>query len=73
MTSQRFECEICNINIHRKSIQKHLRSRKHIENVEENEIIISERIRMENIRNVIEQLRNQQSLELLPGNNIILK
>ena len=42
MTSQRFECEICNINIHQKSVQRHLRSRKHIENVEENEIIISE-------------------------------
>ena len=73
MTSQRFECEICNINIRRESSQKHLRSRKHIENVEENEIIISERIGRGNIRNVIEQLRNQQSLELLPGNNIILK
>ena len=73
MTSQRFKCEICNINIRRESMQKHLRSRKHIENVEENEIIISERIRRENIRNVIEQLRNQQSLELLPGNSIILK
>ena len=54
-------------------MQKHLRSRKHIENVEKNEIIISERIRRENIRNVVEQLRNQQSLELLPGNIIILK
>ena len=73
MTSQRFECEICNINIGRASMQKHLRSRKHIENVEENEIIILERIRRENIRSVIEQLRNQQSLELLPGNNILLK
>ena len=69
MTSERFECEICNINIRRKSMQKHLRSSKHIEN----EIIISERIRTENNTNVIEQLRNQQSLELLPGNNIILK
>ena len=73
MTSQRFECEIFNTNIRRESMQKHLRSRKHIENVEENEIIISERIRRENIRNVVEQLRNQRSLELLPGNIIILK
>ena len=59
MTSQRFECEICKIYIRRESMQKHLRSRK--------------RIRTENIRNVIKQLRNQQSVELLPGNNIILK
>ena len=72
MTSQRFECEICNINIRRESMQKHLRSRKHIENVEENEIIILERIRRENNRSVIEQLRNQQSLELLPGKKVIL-
>ena len=49
-------------------MQKHFKSRKHIKNIEENEIIISERI-----RSVMEQLRNQQSLELLPGNNIILR
>ena len=73
MTSQRFECEVCNINVHRESMRKHLRSRKHIENIEEIEIIISERIRRDNIRNVVEQLRIQQSLELLPGNIIILK
>ena len=73
MTSQRFECEICNINIRRKSLQRHLKTWKQIENVEENEIIKSERMYIENIRNVKEQLRNQQSLELLPGNKIILK
>ena len=69
----RRRCEDCNIEIHKSSYRRHLRSRKHIESLEENEIIISERIRSENIRSVIEQLRNQQSLELLPGNNIILK
>ena len=27
-------CEICNINVHRKSFVKHLRSKKHLENME---------------------------------------
>ena len=35
-------CDICNIDVHRPSFVKHLRSKKHIENVEENEMIIPE-------------------------------
>ena len=33
-------CEICNVIVHRASFIKHLRSRKHIENIEQNELII---------------------------------
>ena len=33
-------CEICSINIHRASLAKHLRSKKHLEIVEKNEMII---------------------------------
>ena len=33
-------CEICNVNIHRASFVKHLRSKKHLENIEQNEMII---------------------------------
>ena len=36
-------CEICNVNVHRASMQKHLRSKKHLENIERNEMIIPER------------------------------
>ena len=35
-------CEVCNANVHRASFAKHLRSKKHLENIEQNEIIIPE-------------------------------
>ena len=35
-------CEICNVNVHRASMQKHLRSKKHLENMIQNEMIIPE-------------------------------
>ena len=35
-------CEICNVNVHRASFVKHLRSKKHLENIEQNEMIIPE-------------------------------
>ena len=33
------KCEICNVDVHRASYMKHLRSKKHIENMNQNEII----------------------------------
>ena len=33
-------CEVCNVNVHRASFVKHLRSKKHKENIEKNEMII---------------------------------
>ena len=33
-------CIVCNVNVHRASFAKHLRSKKHLENVEQNEMII---------------------------------
>ena len=35
-------CEICNVNVHRASSVKHLRSKKHLENIEQNEMITPE-------------------------------
>ena len=35
-------CDICNVNVHRASFAKHLRSKKHLENVEKTEMIIPE-------------------------------
>ena len=32
-------CEICNVNVHRASYAKHLRSEKHLENIKQDEII----------------------------------
>ena len=35
-------CDVCNVNVHRASFAKHLRSKKHLENVIQNEMIIPE-------------------------------
>ena len=35
-------CEVCNVNVHRASFAKHLRSKKHLENIIQNEMIIRE-------------------------------
>ena len=35
-------CEICNVNVHRASMQKDFRSKKHLENIKQNEMIIPE-------------------------------
>ena len=34
--------EICNVNFYRASMQKHLRSRNHLENVKQNDMFIPE-------------------------------
>ena len=33
-------CEVCNVNVHRASFAKNLRSKNHLEKVEKNEMII---------------------------------
>ena len=35
-------CVVCDVNVHRASMQKHLRSKKHLEKLEQNEMIIPE-------------------------------
>ena len=35
-------CDICKVNIHRASFVKHFRSKKHLENEKQNEMIIPE-------------------------------
>ena len=35
-------CDICNVNVHRFSFVKHLRSKKHLENILQNEMILPE-------------------------------
>ena len=38
----RRKCEVCNVDVHRASHIKHLRSKKHLENIKQNEMIIPE-------------------------------
>ena len=35
-------CDVCNVNVQRASFSKHLRSKKHLENMIQNEMIIPE-------------------------------
>ena len=45
------KCDVCNIDVHRASYVKHLRSRKHLENEKQNEMIIAELLFQEPIEN----------------------
>ena len=33
-------CNVCNVNVHRAGFVKHLKSKKHLENKEQNEMIM---------------------------------
>ena len=50
------KCDICNIDIHRASNQKHLRSKKHLENEKQNEIFILEWLLKETVENRIKKI-----------------
>ena len=49
------KCDVCNIDVHRASYVKHLRSRKHLENEKQNDMIIPEWLFKEPIENKIEK------------------
>ena len=61
-------CEICNVNVHRASFVKHLRSKKHLENIKQNEIIIPEWLFKEErtpIKKKIQEVYNPKTLKQL--------
>ena len=66
------KCEVCNVDVHRASYIKHLRSKKHIENIKQNEMIIPEWLFQEPIENKINRIYNPRSLRQLARNNIRL-
>ena len=66
------KCEICNVDDHRASYIKHLRSKKHIKNMKQNEMIIPEWLFQEPVENKIRKLYNPKSLKQLARNNIKL-
>ena len=45
------KCDICNVDVHRASYVKHLKSKKHIENIKQNKRIIREWLFKEPIEN----------------------
>ena len=70
MNSRRFE--ICNVDVHRGSYNKHMRSKKPIENMKQDEMIIPERLFKEPIENKTEKIYNPISLKKLARNKINL-
>ena len=70
MNSRR--CEICTVDVHRASYMKHMRSKKHLENEKQNEMIIPEWLFQEPIENKIEKIYNPFSLKQIARNNIRL-
>ena len=70
MSSRR--CDFCNVDVHRASYTKHLRSKKHIENMKQNEMIIPEWLFQEPVENKINKMYNPKSLKQLARNNIKL-
>ena len=68
-------CEICNVDVHRASMQKHLRSKKHLENINRNEMIIPEWFFKEEktpIKKKIQKVYNPKTLKQLAGEKIKL-
>ena len=66
------KCEICNVDVHRASYMKHLRSKKHLEKMKQNEMIIPEWLFQESIENKIRKLYNPKPLGQLARDNIRL-
>ena len=66
-------CEICNVNVHRASFVKHLRSKKHLENIKQNEMIKPEWLFKEErspIKKKIQKVYNPKTLQQLARQNI---
>ena len=63
-------CEICIVDVHRASYMKHLRSKKHLEIIKQNEMMIPEWLFKEPIENKIRKLYNPKPLGQLAGDNI---
>ena len=61
-------CDVCNVKFQRASFSKNLRSKKHLENVEKNELIIPERFVKEEktpVKKKIQKVYNPKILKQL--------
>ena len=68
-------CDVCNVNDHRASMQKHLRSKKHLEKMIQNEMIIPEWFFKEEkspIKKKIQKVYNPKTLKQLAREKIKL-
>ena len=68
-------CEICNVNVHRASMQKHLRIKKDLKNLKQNEMNIPEGLfkqKQTPIKRKIQKVYNPKTLKLLAREKIIV-
>ena len=66
------KCDVCNIDVHRATFVKHLRSKKHLENIKQNEMIIPQWLFKEPIATKINKIYNPKSLKQIARDNIRL-
>ena len=69
-------CDICNVDVHRTSIQKHLRSKKLLENGKQSEMIIPELLFKEEeaaIKNKIKKVYNPKTMKQIARENFLKK
>ena len=64
------KCEICNIDVHGAFYMKHLRSKKHLENIKQNEMIIQEGLFQEPVENKTRKIYNPKPLRQLARDNV---
>ena len=55
--------EVCNVDVHRASYMKHLRSKKHMENMKQIEMNIPEWLFKEPVENKVNKIHNPRSLK----------
>ena len=66
------KCEICNVDVHRASYRKHSRSKKHLENIKQKDMIIPEWLFHGPIENKVNKINNPKSLKQMARVNIRL-
>ena len=57
----RRRCDICSIDVHRASYAKHLKSKKHLENIRQDDMIIPKWFFHEPIEKKLEEIYNPKS------------
>ena len=68
-------CEICNIDVHRASFAKHLRIKKHLENIRQDDIFKTEWLfkeKLGQVKNKIKKVYNPKPLKQIARENIEL-
>ena len=64
--------EICNVDVHRTSFAKHLKSKKHLENLKEDDMIIPEWLFKQPVENKNKKIYNPKPLRQIARDNIKL-